>query len=277
MPTSPKNEALVFNFDDYREFLSAYFGPSGTRRGRRLEIAKTLDCHSSYLTRVMEGVANLSLEQGFKLTTHLKLAPNEADYLLLLIQHARAGTPELRHHLDGKIQAMKQTRLQLKERVTIKESLSRESQATYYSSWHYAAVHVALTIPSLRTRAALSKYFGVPEKRIADVLEFLQEVGLASEESGIYQVGKALLHLEGNSPNVSKHHSNWRTQAVVSLDRSQDTDLHYSAVMTVSKKNAVELREKLVKVVRDTIEFVSQSKDESEVICLNLDWFLLSQ
>lgn len=265
----------VFDFVDYLQFLESCVGPKGTRRGVRSAAAKAIACHSSFLTKVLEGSANLSLEHSLGLSRFFKMSQDEADYFLLLVQVARAGNQELKRYFSTKIEETRLRRLQLKERVSIRKTLSREDQATYYSSWCYAAVHMALTVPSLRTRSAISQYFVLNDDRVNEILNFLISVGLAKESKGIYEIGTSQLHLEGDSPSILKHHTNWRTRAMVSFDQGGILDLHYSGVMTLSRKSAEQLRESLLKAIQESISFVTKSENEEEVYCFAVDWFAL--
>jgi uncharacterized protein (TIGR02147 family) len=266
----------TFEFQDYREFLRALAGPKGTRHGVRQSMARAIPVHSSYLTKVLDGGANLSLEQGLKLAGHLGLDAEETEYFLLLLQQARAGTRELGQHFLGKLEAIRSRRLQLKERVPIRKTLSREDQSQYYSSWRFAAVHMALTVPALRTRAALARFLGLSEESVAGTLEFLVSAGLAEREGGQFLPGRTLLHLEGDSPNIFKHHVNWRTRALAALDEPRERDLHYSAVMSLSRAAADELREKLVRAVRECIAHAAEASPEEEVFGFTVDWFNLA-
>jgi uncharacterized protein (TIGR02147 family) len=266
-------ELPIFGFEDYRDFLRARVGPEGTRSGIRLSIAKAISCHSSYLTKILDGGANLSLEQGLAVCRHFRMTGEESEYFLLLIQRTRAGTRELDRYFATKLDCIKKARLQLKTRVPIRKSLSPVDQSTYYSSWSYAAIHMALTVPRLRTRAALAKHFGLSDKKVGETLGFLTSVGLAEEKAGNYLVGATQLHLEGDSLNIVNHHVNWRNRAVLSLERADEIDLHYSGVMTLSGKTAERLRERFVKLLQETISEVTKEGDEERVHCLALDWF----
>jgi uncharacterized protein (TIGR02147 family) len=263
----------IFEHSDYRAYLRAKAGPRGTRYGVRLAMAQAIGCHSSYFTKILDADANLNLEQSLKLSTYFQMTAEESDYFLLLVQKARSGTKALERYFETKLDALQQKRLSLKERVSIKRSLSREDQATYYGSWHFAAIHMALTVLQLNTRGALASYFELTEKKVGEILEFLISVGLAVEEKGTFKVGPSELHLEGDSPSILKHHTNWRTKAITALDREDALDLHYSGVFTLSKADAASLRERLVKVIRDSVSFATQSKNEDEVLCFALDFF----
>src|SRR5262249_18721511 len=147
----------------------------------------------------------------------LELGREEIRYFLTLVEFNRAGTPSLRALLKEQLEEMREKHLLLKKRVGIQATLSRENQSTYYSSWHYAALHMAVTIPALQTRAALAKALRVPPRKLAGVLDFLVSVGLIKSEGERFQPGPILLHLEKDSPLIYHHHSNWRAKAMTSL------------------------------------------------------------
>jgi hypothetical protein len=71
---------------------------------------------------------------------------------------------------------------------------------------------------------------------------------------------------------ISKHHTNWRMQAIQSLEREAESELHYSSVITVSEGDAVKIREALVKAIEQVRLIVKPSKDEA-LYCYNLDLF----
>jgi hypothetical protein len=72
---------------------------------------------------------------------------------------------------------------------------------------------------------------------------------------------------------ISKHHINWRLQAIRSLERKDmDGVLHYSSVVTISKKDVIEIKSLLVKAIESSKAIVRDSKEE-ELHSLCLDFF----
>ena len=101
-------------------------------------------------------------------------------------------------------------------------------------------------------------------------------IGLAKEERGKYLIGSAHVHLAGSSENITKHHTNWRMQAIRSLDLKQPEDLHYSAVVTLSKKDAALIKERLLSEMQKHLETISKSpEEEAYVYCF--DFFPLNR
>jgi uncharacterized protein (TIGR02147 family) len=263
----------VFDYIDYRNYLLHWLEnrPNGGR-GEKLKLSEALSCQPSYISQVFAGSANLSFEQAETLNTVFGHTDEESQFFLLLVHLARAGTEALKKRLRTRIQAVLDHRKNLKNRLAFEKSISREDQAIYYSAWYYSAVHFALAIPALRSQAALARAFHLPQARVAEVLEFLVTRGLAVESRGQLVPGSQSIHLENRSPMISKHHTNWRMQAIQSLEREAESELHYSSVITVSEGDAVKIREALVKAIEQVRLIVKPSKDEA-LYCYNLDLF----
>ena len=268
---------LVFEFSDYKDFLNHIVGGAGRRTGHRAMLSKACGCNTAYISQVLNGANHLSLEQSQRANRYLKNTKEEAHYFLLLVQKARAGNHELKSYFNEQIESIKSQRLNLKNRMQMK-SMTTENQAIYYSHWYFAAIHVALAIPHLQTKSEIAVFFNLPQEKVGEVLEFLSTTGLARYETGKWLVGSVQIHLGSDSPHISKHHSNWRNQAIVSFDRSLNEDLHYSAAITLSKKALTEMRKYLVEHLRNSIEIVTKSIDpDYECYALNLDLFNLKR
>lgn len=269
------SKASVFEFTSYKEYLLHWISRRpNSGRGERSRIAETLRCQLAYISQVLSGPAHFSFEQAEALNALLDHTDDEADFFLLLVQLERAGTPALQKRVKKKIQEILNQRLILKNRLQFEKTLSREDQMTYYSAWYYAAIHIALAIPGLQTRDALARAFGLSISKVSQVLDFLLTRGLSKEEKGRYQIGDVRLHLESDSPMISKHHTNWRMQAIQSLEKETSSELHYSSVITVAEEDIPKIRESLVRAVEKVREIVKPSQDET-LFCYTIDLFRL--
>jgi hypothetical protein len=186
----------------------------------------------------------------------------------------RAGTPPLQSRIQKKIQKILESRQNLKNRLKFEKAIKREDQMIYYSAWYFAAVHIALAIPTLRTRGALSKAFLLPQSKVSEVLGFLIKCGLVQEKHGEYTIGNARLHLEKDSPMILKHHTNWRIKSIQSLESETQDELHYSSVVSFGNSDVPKVREILVKAIEDIRSTIKPSPDEV-LYCYTLDFFHL--
>ena len=83
----------LFEYSDYKLYLSDKIdGMPKHGRGERSKLAEALRCHLAYVSQVLKGEAQLSLEQADIINQYFDHSPDEADFFLLLVQAARAGT-----------------------------------------------------------------------------------------------------------------------------------------------------------------------------------------
>lgn len=71
---------------------------------------------------------------------------------------------------------------------------------------------------------------------------------------------------------ISKHHANWRLQAIQSLEREQPDELHYSSAVTISKEHVPEIRKILVGAIEQVRAIVKNSPEKC-LYCYSFDLF----
>lgn len=263
----------IYDYKDYKIYLrDALVARTENKRGERTKLAVFLSCHTAYVSQVLNGAAHFSLEQGERVNLFFGHSKEQALFFLFLIQLARAGTPGLRKTFEEQLRLMKEKQFVLKDRLEFKKTLSREDQAVFYSSWHYGAIHVLVSVPGCHSERGISEYLRLPVERVAEVLQFLVSLNLVTRKDGRYTIGTSHIHLEHDSPMISKHHINWRLQGIQSLDQVGPTDLHYSSVITASKADASRIQAALVEAIERVRAVVKESKDE-EGYCYSLDFF----
>jgi uncharacterized protein (TIGR02147 family) len=266
---------IVFDFDDYKAFLLDWLAFQPAKgHGIRAELAKALGCQSAYISQVLRGTAHFSLEQAEALNRYLGQTKEESEFLYLLILKARAGTEALRAHFRESIEKMRAQRLILKNRLEARQELTEQDRARYYSAWYFAAVHLALTIPGLNTKAALARRLGLDTKKIAEILEFLEAAGLVTQAGDQFKAGSIRIHLGNDSPEIARHHTNWRLRAMEALDREEIQDFHYSSIVSLAKDDIKLIKEELIRAVEAAKARIKESPPE-ELCVLNLDFFSL--
>lgn len=263
-----------FLYSGYKPYLLAIAAERGARSGFRSALARAAHCSFSYVSNVLNGDAQFSLEQAERISEVLGHSSEEADCFLLQVLMERAGTPSLRRRLASQLEALSGQKNQVKARIGAKQSLSERDRIKYYSVWYYSAVHVALSVPRLRNARALAEYFRLPIKKINTVLEFLVRADLAHQEGERFSIGPTFVHLRGDSEQIIQHHTNWRSQALSSLAGEGARDLHYSSVVSLSQSDVVAVKEQMLESLKGILARIERSKEE-EVYALNLDFFTL--
>jgi uncharacterized protein (TIGR02147 family) len=269
---------MIFDFRDYKKYLNTALSTEGANRGSRSRLAEKLRCQTAFISHVLNGNSHFSLEHAVVISQFLGHTPEESRYFILLVSLGRAGTKALEEHFNTQIAEIQRKRTQIKERISTDRSLSLETQMRYYSAWYYSAIHVATSIPQCRTRDAIATALGLAPALVAECLEFLMEHSLVITEKGRYTIGPVRIHLGADSPIISKMHSNWRLQALQSLERpisATAADLHYSGAITLSRKDAKRIRDVLLKAI-DQTEQIFRPSSEEVVYCVAMDWFHLS-
>lgn len=263
-----------FEAQNYRDFLDKRLPISGPSRGQRTRLAEALGVQGAFISQVLRGKLDLSLEQATKTAEFLELGEEESDYFLLLVHHARAGSEKLRAYYQEKLNSIIARRKEIQSRVKSTEQISESDQAKYFSSWIYGAIHAALTIPELQTRQALAKRLRLPMKVIDQYLDFLIGLGIAEQNSDKIQAGKTRIHINNANPNILKHHSNWRTRCLQALERQEEADQHYTCVMSISRKDAEKIKSMWLEFL-SKIEPVITASPEEEIFGITWDLFRL--
>jgi len=270
------SKKLVYEFKGYKAYLQHISGGKETRRGLKAKFAEVTGCQPTYISQVLNGKAHLSQEQAERLSRYLQHTPDETQYFMLLLHFERAGTTELKNFYRQQIEQINEKRLNVVNRLGAQNTLTDEQKAIFYSSWHYLATLMALTVPHLRTREALADYFQIPLKRIDLILKFIFETRLATRNKNSIVVNANEIRLGKDSPHIFRHHAHWRHQAIESLEREETTDLHYSAVFTLSKDDILLIKERLLENIKTNVETVRASKEE-EVYVYAVDFFKLQK
>ncbi len=266
---------IPYEFSNYKSYLKAVERErSFFQKGFRSRLAEVLDCQNAYVTQVLNTDANFSLEQALKVSSFLDLGERETRYFLLLVEHARAGTKDLRLYFEKDLNLLRNEHLNIKERILKSNALTSENQKIYYSSWLFAAIHIVVTIPQYRTIPKIASAFGLSEEFTRETILFLLSAGLLEEKRGELAPGPTQIHLDRDSVHINQHHANWRIAALQFLFSGADQGVRYSTVSSLSVDDAEKLKVKLVQVIAEYVQTVEPSKEQT-LFNFNLDFYPL--
>lgn len=265
----------VFEFKHYRDYLLSCLGQQGTRTGRRQQAALAMGCHNTYLSQVMAGKIDLSLEHAESLNDFLEHSNEEAEFFILQVLLARAGSKKLQKRFEEKIKQLLSKRLVISERMGKLEQVSENDRERFYSHWIYSALHVLVSIPKFQTIEALSKALGYQEPSIRAELDFLRQIGIIKYEKSKYQIGPNSIHIAADSPFVTKHHLNWRYHTIQNLFNSVSEDLHFSSVVSLDINAVSQVRTILLKALEKNRSVIVDAKAETAYV-MNFDFYKLA-
>ncbi|PIU00465.1 MAG: hypothetical protein COT74_05930 [Bdellovibrionales bacterium CG10_big_fil_rev_8_21_14_0_10_45_34] len=262
----------IYEYRDYKSCLVDLLeAGESSGRGKRKQLADFIGCQVSHISNVTSGSGHFNQEQAEAAARFFGLNNYETEFFLLLIQFERAGTAALKSFIERQLDHRQKKFTTLKRRLKIPESLPAEAEALYYSSWHYGAVHILLSVQQLQTRELIASKLEIPQTKVDEILSFLTQSGICKKEGQRYQLIRPLLHLDKSSPHIIRHHSNWRLKSLLSLDRMNENDLRYSAAFTLSQKDYSYVKERLTKALSEIFETIKVSDEEdAAVICLDL-------
>lgn len=263
----------IFEYSSYRSYLQAWIESQGARAyGLKGKIAQALGISSSLLSQVLKEEKSLTPDQASDLSDFMALNELESEYLHLLVELARAGTPKYREKLSRKMRGLQQQSQKIGKRVPRNKELSDEQKAIYYSSWLYTGLRNLVAVPGMDQVQALSEHTKIEPQVIQRIIRFLVENGLCVEEKGKISYGPASTHVDRESPFVNKHHQNWRFQAIQHMERRRDRDVFFTSPMSLSKEVVEEVRKMIPNFIQSVMKVTGPSASET-VACLNIDWF----
>lgn len=264
-----------FAYESYKQFVNDWIAEQPKEGyGQLKKMAEAIKVHSVVLSQVFRGDRDLTCEQAIALAKFIGLSELERDYFLLQVQHARAGTVELKKVLEKQLSALKHQSSSIKNRIQ-HQGLSDSARATFYSHWYYSAISLGLSIPQFGNAQKVADELGVDRAVAAEAVRFLIETQINVEKNGKFDLGPRVTHVGHDSPHVFRHHTNWRLRALQSLESKNENNLHYTGPMALSAAAAEEIREELIKLIERATAKAARS--DSEVLrCLTLDWFRIN-
>lgn len=224
------------------------------------------------VSQVINGDKDFTTEAASDLCEYLGLSEREAEHFLLLVDLARAGSHGLKLRITKRIERSREQAKQLSERMQKDRDLSDAESAVYYSHWIYTAITHLVAVQSDIGSEEVAVRLHVPVHFVSRAIAFLLDSGILAHRGSGYAIGLKMSHIGADSPLVVKHHHNWRLQAFNRMSYAKDSDLFYTAPMSLSREVAERIRADLPTYIQKLIGWVGPS--ESEVVrCLNVDWF----
>src|SRR4051812_48372427 len=122
----------IFEFRHYREYLAKWIEAQGSAGyGVKGRAAAALKISSSLFSQILKGRKTLTPDQTSDLCDFLGLNELESDYLHLLVDTDRAGSPRYREKLERKIGMLQEQSRKNGKRVPRQVELTEEQKAIF--------------------------------------------------------------------------------------------------------------------------------------------------
>lgn len=264
----------IFECADYKTAIRTFVSSLPRQgRGELGRIARAARIHPTLVSQVLHGTKHLTLEQACMLTEHMGLNDLESDYFLGMVEFARAGSDKLKHRIRQRLDALRSTSMEIKNRLPkARKDLTESEQAIFYSDWYYSAVRLLTSISGFKNAEAIAVKLALPRTTVGKVISFLIESGLCVLRGDALEMGPKRTHIAKDSAFIRAHHRNWRLRSMQKLDIAEQADLFFTAPLTVSTSDADRLRRRLLDLIAEAGAIVDPSSPE-EMHCLNIDFF----
>ncbi len=264
----------VFEYDNYKACINDWiFAQPNKGHGQLRKISQHLNVNSVVMSQIFRGDRDLNLEQALEVCQFVGFTELERDYFLLLVQKERAGTDKLKKVIEKQLATLAASAQSLKNRIK-HQKFTEENKAVFYSHWYYSAIRLGSSIPDLGSVSALANYLDLDRALVSRVIDFLLKNKLIVESKNGFDMGPSVTHAGRDSPFVNRHHTNWRLQALKTMDSADENNLFYTGPMVLSDSLAKEIRKTLIDLIDKMTKKVGPSSSES-LRCLNIDWFKL--
>jgi uncharacterized protein (TIGR02147 family) len=262
----------LFAFDSYKDFLHARVKAEAEAWGLLTKLAKAAGCQRPYLSRVLNGEAHLTAAQAFGLAKFWHLAEDETEYFLGLLEAEKAGSRAYRDYWREKNGKLKEQRENLSKVVDRRAAENNEKDLSYYSSWHWTAIHILVSIPEYQSERVIAERLNLPLPLVADTLQVLESWGAVRRDGGRWKFRAREQHISRDSPLAAFHHANWRNRAVMSAQTRNPENIHYTVVQSLSRSDFQKVRDLVLALVQNAAAIAGPSKEE-KLMCLACDFF----
>ncbi len=251
--------ADVFEFQNYRDYLKAYYEEQKTAR-RNFSYRSFSDKAginaSAFLYYVIQGKRNLTKNTVFKVSTAIGHSREEAEYFENLVFFNQASTISEKTQFYSRI-------VEARRSVDIK--LISPDRYEYYSKWYYSVIREVVTFYDFKDNfVKLGIFLNPPITAVQarDSVLLLEKLGfIERDKEGLYHQTDNIIGSLPKGPDVfliAKFHSDMLEMAVKSFD-SHPVKKRMSASTTFSISGATfelfkmktrEFRKELLEIAR---------------------------
>jgi uncharacterized protein (TIGR02147 family) len=262
----------VYSFKSYRDFLKSSFPASGSERGQRANLGKHIGCQPSFISLVLSAKAHLSEDMAFGTCDFLNLSPEEVEFFLVIFHFEKAGSQKLRFHYQEQMRRILQKRAEVKSRIMSDQQVDFVKQMRFFSEWLYIAIFTVVQIPEYRNETKIAEKLHLSEDIIRKATLWMVEQGFLKREKNQLIATTQRIHLGNESLFIDQHHRNWRNEALRSLNRKTESDLHYSGALSISQPDYFRVREMMLQTISNIESVLKPSQDE-ELVGIAFDLF----
>lgn len=263
----------LFSYVDYKKFFKDLIKLRPHKgRGEFARLADYLGINSTMVSQILSGPKDFTFEQAQRLCHYFALNKIETDYLMILVQIERAGSVDLKNYYREKRDEIKINSGHVSKRISPSKDLTEQEKSIFYSNYLYSSIHLYCSLPNGQSSESIERRFSIKRFKAQKILDFLVSARLCSQNTGRYTATSLTTHVSPDSADFLKHHSNWRLKSVQKCEDLNENDLFFTANISLSTQDYVQIRELLLDAISRTSKIVANSPPE-ELCNLNIDFF----
>ncbi len=263
----------IYSANSYRQILEIKLQENESRRGYKSLMAEAAGCHRSYLPQVLSRTADLTLDQGARLTKFWKMTEDEAEFFIELLHLEKATSEELKQIIQRRLDKISTKYIKEAKHFKTIKTLSTPNQHIFFTHWYYGALHMLLATNHSQKPAALAERLGIHEDLIHESLELLQSMGLIHRAKQSWVLSHDYFFTENRTMRTMLQ-SNWRQQAIAHIQKHSEKSFNATFIYSISKKDIATIRTLVEDCIAKTKKIVAASESE-EVIAMNFDLFVI--
>lgn len=263
----------IFEFDKYTQFLHKWIVAQPSRgRGLARQMARFLNVHPTLISQVLLSKRDLTLEQAYALLKFLKLELDSAEYFILMVEFARAGTIELRNFKKEKMLLLRKKNQDIQNIIQQTQLIEEKHQAQYYSRWEYGAIRLLTYSKDCKTPSQIAHRLGLSEPQTSKLINFLINSGLLTSKNNQLSATTLSTFVGKGSVHRNQHYKNWRALAEKHQALHSDDEIHFTAPVMLSKSDAEKFKTRLIDLIQEFSKLTDASPSE-DLYCFLMDWF----
>lgn len=260
----------IYDYTDYRAYVSETLAGKEFGRGARNQLAQHLNCQSSFISQVLSGKSELSLEHAIQVNGFFGHEGDEGDFFMAMVQLSRAGSHDLEVYFQKLLEKLRTKKMQV-ENVVWQKELSKEDVLGLYGDWVRISMFLLSGIKKYSNVDQLRTRMQVSEKEFGEALSFLEKVGLVVRKGEEVQMGESKIHLKKDSPYAQTVSVLVRQKVLEKLKVSDPESLNYGAHFAVSEKAYKEMKKQALDFIANWSETMNKDSEPEKLCTVVLD------
>ncbi len=262
----------VYQFSDYRRYLRSVLEKRCQQNPRYSlrAFARDLGLTPSYLSEVINGKRNLTLNQAGRFSENLLFTDKEMNYFSDLIQ--------VEHSKSEKIRSIATRRIS-KIRDQSKFSEVELDAFNVISDWYHSAILELTETKEWKSDPKwIAKRLGISVIEASEGLSRLIRVGILAEVEGIVKKSKAKFKVGKDTPStaIRSHHKQILAKANVALEEQGLNEREFGSLTIAVPSDKIDDYKKLIREFKNNLHSLNEGQDCDEVYTLGIQFFRIS-